>query len=52
MKGVKMSKLGQIHQQAQENINEELGSVVIPDDCYEEAIVEEAKRIMQSEVAL
>ena len=44
-----MSKMSDIHQQATDNVDGELGTSEVPDFVYREAIVEEARRILMEE---
>jgi len=43
-----MSKLSDIVIQAEENLSDESETLSIPDQVYEEAIIDEARRILMS----
>lgn len=38
--------LSDIHQQATDNVDGELGTSEVPDEVYEDAIIDEARRIL------
>ena len=44
-----MAKMNDIYQQAQEKVDDEVGTSEVPDYVYREAIVDEARRILMEE---
>lgn len=41
-----MNKLSDIHQQATENVDERVGTAEVPEEVYEDMIIDEARRIL------